>query len=130
MNFNIIEGAYTDLDSIREDFTNDYIWSNELSNVEIQKKYELTCSEFKELADSVKNEYGFSRRPNKGKSPRHYYYHQGKYIISKTMCNICVYFGIVPTEYVAKKVVELCKKWQWDIDVCREICKNWKAYIV
>ena len=129
MNFNIIEGAYTDLDSIREDFTNDYLWSNELSNVEIQKKYELTYSEFKELSDSVKKEYGFTRRPRNGESPKHYYSHKGKYMISKTMCNICVYFGIVPTEYVAKKVVELCKKYNWQISICKEVVKNYTQYI-
>ena len=127
MNFNILEGCYADLESIHDDFCNDYLWSNELSNYEIRKKYNLTASEFREFSMFVKKEYGFNRRPKRG---NYYYPTPHGFFIQRTINCAVVYFGFVPRESVAKKMVELCEKHRWNVDVCRDIVKNWKDYIV
>lgn len=125
MNFSIVEGKYVDVDDIREDFIADYVFSTELSNPEIRRKYGLTHSEFKELSESVKKEFGLSRRPIVFKNARYYYPLHGGFVIQKSR----VYFGFVPSEWVAKKVVELCKNLQWDVAKCKHICKNWWDYV-
>ena len=126
---NIIEGEYADLNVIHDDFCNDYLWSNDLSNPEIRRKYNLTVKEFREFSEQVKKEYGFTRRPINRVQGKYYYRHRYGWVIQKTIQNRIVYFGYVPTELVAQRIVELCKKVEWDVDVSRNIVKNWKHYI-
>lgn len=130
MNFNIVDGSYADLNSIHDDFVQDYIFSNELSNKEIRKKYNLSHKEFRELSEEVKKEHGLSRRLIVFKDSKYYYKAKYGFMIQKRLNGRDYYVGHVPTEDVARKVVELCKKVQWDIDVCRKICKNWNKYSV
>jgi len=127
MNFNLIEGAYANFDSIHDDFCQDYLWSDELSNPEIRKKYELSARDFNELTNLVKKEFGVSRRNTR--KGRYYYKVNSGFVIQKTINCVTVYFGIVPSECIARKLVELCKKMEWRVDVCRDIVKNWKDVI-
>ena len=127
MNFNLIEGAYANFDSIHDDFCKDYLWSDELSNVEIRRKYSLSARDFKELTNQVKQEFGVSRRnTRKGK---YYYKINDGFMIQKTIDCVSVYFGTVPSECIARKIVELCKKVGWNVDVCKDIVKNWRDVI-
>lgn len=128
MNFRIIEGVYADLDSIHDEFCKDYLWSTELSNVEIRKKYGLTVSEFEEFAGIVKKEFGFSRRPH-GNYGKYYYKRNNGWAIQKKLNGVFVYFGYVQSENVAKKLVEMCVACNWDLDSCFEFVKNWRKYV-
>lgn len=130
MKFNVIDGAYADFDSIHDDFVEDYVFSVELSNNEIRNKYNLTHGEFRELCNIVKKEHGLSRRNTLCKNAKYYYKCGCRFIIQKRINQIDTYFGSVPTEDIARKLVELCKNLEWNVDVCREICKNWREYIV
>ena len=126
MNYNIIEGAYAHFDEIREDFIQDYIFSFDLSNGEIRAKYGLTWNEFKEFCEKVKSEFGLSRRPRSTGDGKFYYKTNTGFIIQKRVNGITIYFGHAPTEELAKKCVEICKKYRWDVDVCRDIIKSIK----
>lgn len=127
MNWNIIEGAYADLDKIREDFIQDYLFSFELSNREIRDKYGLTWKEFKELSEEVKSDFGLSRRPRKQVKGKFYYKAAHGFIIQKRVDGVVTYFGHTSTEELAKKCVEICKKYRWDVDVCKDIIKSFKV---
>lgn len=127
MNFNLVEGAYPDFDSIHDDFCEDYLWSDELSNPEIRKKYELSARDFNELTNLVKKEFGVSRRNTR--KGRYYYKVNSGFVIQKTINCVTVYFGIVPSECIARKIVELCKKMEWRVDACKDIVKNWREVI-
>lgn len=128
MKFNLIEGAYADLDSIHDEFCEDYLWSTELTNVEIRKKYGLTVKEFNEFAETVKKEFGISCRPRKD-SGRYYYKRPFSWFIQKKIDGVLVYFGSVPTEEIAKQVVELCIACNWDLNTCFEFVHNWRYYV-
>lgn len=128
INCRIIEGQYADIDKIKDDFVQDYIFSSELSNKEIRAKYGLTWKEFSELCESVKLEYGFSRRPKHGEKGRYYYKTKHGYIIAKRINNQNQYLGFVPTEEIAKKCVELCSKLCWEVEICKDMIKNWREH--
>lgn len=128
MNFRIIEGDYADLDSIHDEFCEDYLWSTELSNVEIRKKYGLTVGEFEEFCRIVKKEFGFTRRPKKGKG-KYYYRRKYGWAIQKKLASGFTYFGHVPTEEIAKQVVKLCIACNWDLNTCFEVVHNWRYYV-
>lgn len=128
MNWNIIEGAYADLDKIRDDFIHDYLFSFELSNKEIRDKYGLTWKEFRELSEEVKSDFGLSRRPRKQVKGKFYYKTNTGFIIQKRVNGVTTYFGQAPTEELAKKCVELCKKHHWDINFCRGVIKHFKQH--
>lgn len=127
MNFNLVEGAYADFDSIHDAFCEDYLWSDELSNPEIRRKYGLSARDFHELTNLVKQEFGVSRRNTR--KGRYYYKVDSGFVIQKTIDCVSVYFGIVPSESIARKIVEMCKKVEWKVDVCRDIVKNWREVI-
>lgn len=131
MNFSIVEGERVNWDDIITDFEQDYIYSTELKNREIQQKYNLTIGEFNELTRFLKEKHGLKRRLT---SPMKYgkYYCQNKlgtYNVVKLINNHTVYFGCVPTRDIAEKVVELCKKVEWDIDASKDIVHNYERYI-
>lgn len=127
MNFNVIEGDYACLEDIHDAFCEDYLWSNELSTIEIRKKYGLSFKEFWEFANTVKKEYGFSKRPVK-REGRYYYRRKYGWAIQKKVGDALLYFGFVPSEEIAKQVVELCINSEWDINTCSEIVSNWEMY--
>jgi len=130
MNFTIVDGVYADLENIRDDFCNDYLYSNELSNVEIRKKYGLTVGEFNEFARTVKAEHGLSRRPRLiNGSPKYYYKHKYGFAIQKHIKDKYVYFGIVPTKRIAETVVEMCIQASWDIPTCLDIVRNYREVV-
>ena len=131
MEFNVVEGEYADLDSIYSAFEEDYLHSDIYAN-DLRVKYNLTWGEFREIRDTVKKNNGISRRPRVDYRGAKYYYkrHDGTFLIQRRINQRTTYFGVVPNRSVARKVVELCKKAMWDIDVCREICQNWRTYIV
>lgn len=126
INCRVIEGAYADVDKIRDDFVEDYL-GFELSNGEIRDKYALTWKEFRELSEEVKSEYGLSRRPKKPVEGKFYYKTDTGFIIQKRVDGVTTYFGHTPTEELAKKCVELCKKYRWNVDVCKDVIKSFKV---
>lgn len=130
MNFKIIERAVVDFDEIYDDFVEDYIFSSELRNDEIRVKYGLTHGEFKELSDMVKLEYNISRRGSNVGNGKYYYPVRHGFVILKTVNCVQQYIGFVSREDVAQYLVELCKKVSWDIDVCRDIVRNYNECIV
>ena len=127
MNFKVVEGDYHRLEDIHDEFCNDYLWDNELSTIEIRRKYGLSFKEFWEFASIVKQEYGLSKRPVK-REGRYYYRRKYGYAIQKKVGDALMYFGFVPTEEIAKQVVELCINSEWDINTCSEIVSNWEMY--
>lgn len=122
----VVEGAYADVDKIRDDFTRDYL-GFELSNGEIRDKYGLTWKEFRELSEEVKSDLGLSRRPKKPVEGKFYYKTDTGFIIQKRVDGVTTYFGHTSTEELAKKCVELCKKHHWNLEVCRDVIKNLKV---
>lgn len=122
----VVEGAYADVDKIRDDFTRDYL-GFELSNGEIRDKYGLTWKEFRELSEEVKSDLGLSRRPKKPVKGKFYYKTDTGFIIQKRVDGVTTYFGHTSTEELAKKCVELCKKCGWKVDVCRNLIKSCKV---
>ena len=130
MNFNIIEGDYDSWRNIKPLFEEDYL-ENQLTNRELKLKYDLSHRQFKELADEVKEEHNLGSRVEAFISgfPRHYQYKDGLFQIRKRIDGEYVYFGSVPEEAVAVKMVELCKKKLWNVDECKDIIYNWRDYV-
>ena len=124
MNFNIKDGIVNDLDEIYEGFVMDYIFSTELKNGEIRQKYRLSYSEFKELADRAKAQYGLKRRPIRIPEAKYYYAHKGGFMIQKTIECVGKYIGFVPTEELAIEAVEKCKEASWNVSLCRKIVRE------
>lgn len=109
------------LNEIKEDFTQDYIYSH-LNNNELRKKYKLSHGEFKQLSKLIKTEYSMKRRPvNRDKPSKYYYKHKYGFIISKRINGENIYLGFVQTEAIAKKIIEVCKNVEWDITSCKKI---------
>lgn len=132
MNFHVVEGKYADLESIHDDFCNDYLWSNKLSNQEIRKKYDLTVGEFDEICKKVKAEHGFTRRPLNGVQGKYYYKHKNKnssWSIQKCINNKMIHFGVVPTPEIAEIIVKMCIDVNWNIPICKDIVRNWRCYV-
>ena len=130
MNATVIEGAYVNWETVYPQFLKDYIYSTELTNNEIKNKYDLSISEFKDLADYAKKDCGLSRRPVAQNDGRYYYKQGDSWIICKFMNSVLVYFGRVPEEWIAIQIVEICKNECWNVDKCKNIVQNWKDYIV
>lgn len=130
MNFHVTERRCADLEEVYSLFEHDYLHSDIYAK-DLRYKYGLTWKEFREMCHTVKEAHGIIRRPRVDYlNAKYYYKHKSGWIIQRRINQVDTYFGIVPTRRVAVKVVELCKKAMWDIDVCREICKNWRSYIV
>ena len=127
MKFRIVEGVETDYDAIYDDFKEDYLHTSQ-SNKDIRRKFDLSQKDFAIMADRVKEDEGISYRPIMNAK---YYYRKGnRFVISKKFNNEVTYFGIVPTEEIAIRIVEVCKKHNWDIPKCKEIVKSWRDYLV
>lgn len=130
MKFTVVDGEYADVSSIYDDFVKDYIYSTELKNTELRLKYGLSHKEFKDLCDKVKMEHGINRRNTAWDSAKYYSKHVNGFVICKCINRSTVYIGIVPTEDLAIKLVEICKKLSWDVNKCKHIVKNYKEYVV
>jgi len=128
MNFKVIEGKYADVEAIKDDFVQDYLFSFEMSNPEIRDKYGLTWKEFKELSEEVKSEYGYSRRPKKTDNGKYYYKTTSGFIIQKRINGVSEYLGFVTSRELAEKCVELCKQASWNVSLCKHIIKHWRRY--
>ena len=127
MNFQVVEGAYVDFNEIKEEFIHDYLYTD-IPNPQIKKKYGLTKGEWKEFTDLVKKEHNIQRRPRKPKGK--YYYHTNKgFRIAKWVDGCNYNFGTVPTEEIAKIIVEKCKEVEWNVTECYDIVHNWSEYI-
>lgn len=126
MNFNIVDGKRVDFNEIYDDFVEDYIFSTELSNLELRKKYGLTYSEFKELSEMAKAEHNIERRPIHIRGSKYYYKHRKGYSIYKTINGKGNHIAYVKSEKAAIEIVERCKKVSWDIPLCRQIAKELK----
>ena len=127
MRFKIVEGAYVDFESIREEFTNDYLHSG-IPNKELQKKYGLTKGEWNEFTSQIKEEFNLTRRPRKFNG-RYYYRKVNGWNVSKRMGTKTYNFGTVPTEEIAQLLVEKCKEVDWDIAKCYKIVQSWEKYV-
>lgn len=130
-NFKIIENDYFDWNTIKEEFTQDFLYSR-LRNDELKKKYDLTRGEFNTCCEKVLSEYNLSRRPHyRERCGLSNYFYKSKYsvIIQKKINGVNYYIGSVPTVKIALKIVELCKKASWDIDVCKQIVERWNEYV-
>ena len=121
MNFNLIEGQYADLESIHDEFCEDYLWSNELNNTQIRVKYGLTVNEFNYFCETVKKEYGFSKRPKNSVNAKHYYHNGQGWSIQKRMNQRNYCFGTFTRKETAKKAVELYKRLNWNVEKCRKL---------
>ena len=132
MNFNLIENAYLDWDSISEEFTDDFLHS-ELDNMDLKTKYGMTHGQFKECCEIVKAKYGLARRPfwkHRAGNVKYYYKVRNGFIICKRYGNDYVYLGFVPSLTVAQKLVKLCKEASWNLELCKKMCHDWQKYIV
>ena len=132
MKFRLIESDYINWEEIHDEFTDDYLFSD-LSNQEIRLKYDMTHGDFKECCQLVKEENNISRRPfwkhRKGNCKYYYPTHNG-YQIRKIVQGKDTYFGFVPSERIAQILVKLCILASWDIPVCKDLCDNWRDYLV
>lgn len=127
MNFNIIHRKAIILDEIYDDVKDDYCNSN-LTNDEIRKKYDLSYCDLRDISRQIKKELNIHRRPTLG--AKNYYEVSYGFCIQKKINGETIHFGTVPTENVAKKMVEHCRKELWDIDKCKEMVHNWRDYMV
>lgn len=126
--FHLIENYEEDLDSIYEDFKQDYL-NKKIKTVEIKQKYGLTQRPYRKLINRVKEETGFKRNDgcgNKSKpvtnthklpmfiyfSPR--VYGHDKYSIQKNVNGVVEYFGLYPSLELAVQAVERLKQVNWD----------------
>lgn len=126
--FHLIENYEEDLDSIYEDFKQDYL-NKKIKTVEIKQKYGLTQRPYRKLINRVKEETGFKRNDgcgNKSKpvtnthklpmfiyfSPR--VYGHDKYYIQKNVNGVVEYFGLYPSLKLAVQDVERLKQVNWD----------------
>ncbi len=125
MNFRIVENGYVNIKDIEGDFEKDYIFSNALRNNEIRVKYGLTHGEFKELAEFCKQKHGLSRRPRWDNNAKYYYPVNHGFVIFKTIDCVQTYIGFVTSEEGAIRLVELCKKLLWNVDMCRDLVRNY-----
>ena len=123
LNFNVVESAYVDIDSIYNDFQTDYLEST-ISNPDLRVKYNLSHKEFWDLTREIKDNLGLKKRPSVS-YPKYYYKVKRGYIIKKRYGLDDVYIGWVKTEELAIQMVELCKKALWDVDVCRDIVRSY-----
>lgn len=125
--FNLIEGEYVDVESIYSDFKDDYLFTDVL-NKDLRLQYGLSHKDFWDLARKVKKECGLNKRPRT--EGKYYYPVKSGFIIQKRYGLKNVYLGFVLSEEVAIKMVELCKNHNWNVDVCRDIIRNWREYYV
>ena len=132
MKFNLIESSYINWEKIHDDFAEDYLFS-ELSNNEIRLKYGMTHGEFTEYSQLIKTEQNITRRPfwklRKGGCKYYYPTHDG-FQIRKYIDGEDTYIGFVPSEKIAKKIVELCINSAWNIPICKNLCNLWSNLIV
>lgn len=131
MNFRLVERQNADLETLYDDFVDDYIFGCELRNEEIRVKYNLTHREFKELADLAKKNNNLSRRQVKCRSAKYYYWKGNGYMIAKYISGEYTYLGFMNSSREnVEKIVELCKKASWDMAICKDIIKNWRQYVI
>lgn len=132
MKFRLVESSYIDWEKIHDDFAKDYLFS-ELSNNEIRVKYNMTYSDFSEYSQLIKNEQNITRRPfwkhRKGDCKYYYPTHEG-FQIRKHIDGTDTYIGFVPSEKIAKRIVELCIRASWNVPICRNLCKFWGNIVV
>ena len=117
MKFNLVESEYLDWDKIHDEFTDDYLFSC-LSNQDLRLKYNLTHRELRECINIVKSEQNISRRPfwkHREGTVKYYYKCDKGFQIRKRINGIDIYLGLVPSEDIAKKVVEKCIKLAWNV---------------
>ena len=130
-NFEIVDGEYANYEEIHDDFVRDYIYSSELTNLQIRTKYKLSYPEFLEIAKRVREEYGIKRRPKAYQVPIRNFTkvvdYKGKEVFRIEKNG--VYYGVAPSKKVAEKIVEKCHEADWDVPRCRAYCKNWKMFV-
>lgn len=130
MKFKVVEAKYVEWEKIHDEFTDDYLFSD-MSNNDIRIKYGMSHGEFRNCCNIVKAEKNISRRPfwkTRGEGSKYYYHTKSGFQIRKRINDEDTYLGFVPTESVAKKIVELCKNASWNVDVCRHLVKFWWEY--
>lgn len=131
MNFHLVENQYVDWGKIEEDFTNQYLWSS-ISNEDLRKQYNMSHGEFRRYCKYVRDKHGLNRRPfwkHRSGGVKYYYQTKNGFVILKRDGDKNIYFGFVPTEEVAMKVVEMCKQTLWDIGVSWLIVHNWRCIV-
>lgn len=132
MNFRVVENSYVDWEAIEEEFTEKYLFST-ISNNDLRKEYDMTHREFQDCCNIINKKHGLTRRPfwkHRQGECKYFYKVNNGFIIMKRIKGDNVYFGFTNSLSVAKKLVEMCKKASWDIDVCRQICKEHQYYAI
>lgn len=135
--FKIVENSHgRDLSHLRDDFEMDYICSG-LSVNSLIRKYGLSRNEYYELAREVREKYNISSKPRAGinkdltdvRVGKNYKKCRYGYQIHKTLNQTRNYIGTVPSEEIAKKMIDVCEEIGWDIPKCKQIVRNWSDYV-
>ena len=129
MNFNIIESNYIEWSRIHDDFAYDFLHSRLLNN-EIRVKYNMTHGEFRECCRIIKKENNIRRRPfwrDRAKDTKYYSKMGSGFIITKRIDGKQIYFGYVPSEEIAKDIVQIFIGLSWDVEKCRKVFKEYKT---
>ena len=132
MNFKVVENSYVDWEAIKEEFTEKYLFST-ISNNDLRKEDDMTHREFQDCCNMVNEANGLNRRPfwkHRSGGCKYFYKVNSGFIIMKRINGVNVYIGFANSLSVAKKLVEMCKKESWDIDVCKQICKEYQQYAI
>jgi len=121
MNFRILSNVPLDIDE--EAFEAEYLHTT-ISNDDLRKKYELSKKQFSEITQRIKKKHGLPRRPNT--FGKHYYFNGYGYVISIIRNGKKLYMGLVHTEKLAKKCVNICDELNWEVDKCRPVIEELK----
>ena len=101
------------------------------------RKYGLSRNEYYDLAREVREKHNISSKPRAGinkdltdvRVGKNYKKCRYGYQIHKTLNQTRNYIGTVPTEEIAKKMIDVCDEIGWDIPKCKQIVRNWSDYV-
>lgn len=126
MKFTIKEGEYECLTADEfVKFEEDYLHSD-LTRDEVKSKYNLSKKQYADVTRSIRKKHNIMRRPKP--SCKNYYRFGNQYRIIKTIDGTRYYIGSLPchafSEEDVLKIVEHCRKLQWNVDDCEQYIKD------
>lgn len=127
MNFRVVEGEYYDIESIFDDFEEDYLHSD-MNVKQLREKYGLSRYMYAKLASLLREKHNLTRRPCDAK---YFHKHGTSWVIVKDCNGKTKYFGRIPIKYgkeVLDEAIETCKSLNWDISECQKRIKEIKNY--
>lgn len=129
--FNVIESTSVVITpELLERIEDDYLYSD-MSVQDIRQKYGLGIKEIHNITREIRKEKGLQRRPRYNYSDFKYYYKSGNnFDIRKHIDGKQINFGTIDgNEEDAKKIVEVCKAANWNIEKCFDIVENWREHV-